>query len=1373
MILSSRVEEAAAAGDYPLALRLINQIMDMSGELVLDPRRHVYYPASRRAVQLLRNLPPAGVRIYEQLVNAEAAARFATAKKNADLGELRELFRRYPIAADWPDIGRELVARYLEDGTFADAVAVLREMESAGVPATIESRAQSIVALTMSGATSEALALMSGLANETAGATPAQAETIKRVSEWYQKRMKNSGERGITPLLQADLPWRAPLNGVEGAQTLSNDVTANAIGYHRALPLITAVTEGDTLVLRARGVLWAIDALTMTRRWQVVEPRFQETITQYNDWAFGGGATDDESSDPNLPPEARTLLHNALQHAVSTGAGFVYTIEPRSPTDAELTPQTNFPPAEPPHPNVLVARDALNGQPEWRVGADPADPLYGGSFQDVPQLVDDRLLVMVRTPGAKQELTLVALNPRDGKLLARATVVGPPFYLPATGGRAMLVVDESTIYIATGNGAVAALDRATLAWKWAATYSTANARMNRWFPWGGNQEEEPRREYSIDRPIVAADVLVVAAVDSAEILAFDRFDGRLRWRIDRREALALLGAVSEGVLIAGSTITCISPADGTTVAWRSVPLELTGRIAIDASSIFVPTRGGVLALDARNGRVIAAQHMDRVAPATDALAANLAIAAGSLMAAGPNEIAKYPDPVAVRTACEQRIAAPGDDPRARLALAWVRSQEHDFAGALELLEHLDATDTAVIAARDALLSTTFVALSRSSAGAEERLTWLRRAASLPLGDESASDLALLVGRTLEDAQRWSEALAHYKNAILHQRGGLLVPVGDGAYRRAAWLDATARIQVCLAKIPTAEADAFFEELAADAEKLNNPSMLERARRIVGTRAPSAEIDRALLMQIAAPELAADYLSASQTGLDDATRARLLLKRWEIHVALGALDAAHADREIWRRDFAAAATQPASDGTDDTDARRVEKLEWTMRKLEQALDVPFDEHFYRVWADNHCELILDAAPPRQTPGSFILTRDLGNRQIVLRGNSGDRRRVTADAVAGVSAPKAEEIDAGQLLVQRNENNAGPSRSCWPSAVFGQRAVLPVFGGIACVGLGPERAGGKRLWESPTGWTDIPLDFFERCAVSAAGVCFSPRGGRLELLDWSDGRPRWVRELGAVSAKRVMAAAHSVIVLTDDRDLLSIDAEYGERVARWASSNGSVLRAMVIDDVLVVRTEEAVSGFDPDTLDRKWSFPIQGTPCEPVIGRPWVLIRPREVEWSVVDVHTGRSVLQPLVHMDDSIMAVGADERLLFVATQTERNSGRTREAHVQAYDLDTAKQMFIVDVDDAAEMNATQLIAHERYIPVLTVSRGETRHGEAAEPHIRIVLIDKRGGTALPAQDIDRDFPSRRGPYCAPLLVASPTRMFVQMAGTTAAYGATK
>ena len=223
----------------------------------------------------------------------------------------------------------------------------------------------------------------------------------------------------------------------------------------------------------------------------------------------------------------------------------------------------------------------------------------------------------------------------------------------------MLVDDATTLYVCTGNGVIAALAREDLRWKWATVYPSSLAEHLGQLWW---QPLTTSAEPNVDVPIVVDDLLIVAPVDSGDVFALDRFDGRERWRLPRDEYPYVLGALAgvggssaTGLVLGGREVVCVDPErpDPEQPKWRSVPLKITGRAAIGRGLVFIPTDEGIVVLDGQTGKVLGDQDAGGIAEEGGTggprelerdMSANLVVAGAALLSVSLERIVKYPDP---------------------------------------------------------------------------------------------------------------------------------------------------------------------------------------------------------------------------------------------------------------------------------------------------------------------------------------------------------------------------------------------------------------------------------------------------------------------------------------------------------------------------------------------------------------------------------------------------------------------------------------------------------------------------------------------------------------------------------------------------------
>ncbi|MBL8880429.1 MAG: hypothetical protein JNG88_15050, partial [Phycisphaerales bacterium] len=482
-ILSSGVREAIQAGDIRLAIRRIEQVMQLSGELVASADGRTYQPVWRHARRLFAMLPPAGVETYRTMYDAEVSARFRDAQRQMDIAGLRDLFQHYPLASTAPEIGRDLATLLVDQGAYGESLEILREMEQSGFAPTAADRALRLVALTGIGA-------WPSVQREIDLAGGADAQRIDRrlapILEWVARKRAFAGEpndpSAVTPLLRASRRWDEPLTAPSSSGVEDDEALSSAAAQKGRWPLHQILVSDDLLLVRCRGAIWAMDELTLAVRWKATEAGAAAILRQSQSrdvrqirllGAAGIQILDaGDAPEADISGDARWLLFSHAGNSLSTDSRRVYSIESAGGQASESGGGDGR--------NELVARDRQSGSIVWRIGADPTGELYGAAFQDVPITVGGVLAAAVLY---QNELRVALLDPRDGRVLRATTVVGRPLYLPMEGGACRLTSDETTLYVSTGNGVVAAFSADTLHWKWASLYpSTAGSRFSDSWP---------------------------------------------------------------------------------------------------------------------------------------------------------------------------------------------------------------------------------------------------------------------------------------------------------------------------------------------------------------------------------------------------------------------------------------------------------------------------------------------------------------------------------------------------------------------------------------------------------------------------------------------------------------------------------------------------------------------------------------------------------------------------------------------------------------------------------------------------------------------------------------------------------------------------
>ncbi len=1450
LLLSGGVEEAIRQGEFRLAIELIEKLRELPPGLVPAPASRTYYPICRQAARLLAQLPPAGVALYRQLRDPEVETRLMRAAESADLAELRELFRAYAISSHWPRIGIELAAQLLDRGLYGEAVEVLREMHSAGAEPAADIESALLVALARAGARHSAERVLERLRRQ-ARSSPAEslALRVQKLEVWLEAARAGRPGDGSAPAarfephLDAGLEWSIPINPERDAEYWDDDASiAAAIELLRRPPLHRAVLERDVLLVRVRGTVHAFDAVTLTPRWTSRElipagSGVEGSDVQRRPSAFLDRVRLGRAERLEISRDTELLLHDSLRHALTTGFGLVFTVEAMAaaPPWAGGLPGTFGSVSGRPAANEIVARDVQTGRLMWRTGEQGSGPLAGVAFQDAPLAVGPHLLVPVQSD---EDLRLAVLDPSSGRLLHEVPIVGPPTRFTPAGGRCLLAADQTSVYVCTGNGVIAALRRDDYQWKWATVYpSTLSEHLGRFF-W---QPETPRSEPPSAAPILTDELLIVAPVDSNEIIALDRFDGREVWRVPRGQRHILVGAVAEGLVLADGGLISIDLADGRTIRWASVSLGICGRPAIHEERIFVPTFSGIVEIDGRSGKVVRDPFFQAVGADADGprmtdaierddgsnsvessgltgntsrwgaqhlagavLAANLIVAPEALFSVSPNRIVKFPDLQRARALYARRVRAPAGGPtsdsgreaaveksvesRHELGLAWLDVLDSAYHAAFQRLERLAPPDPGLRRARDELLVRVCTALAGLSDPGPQRLEWLRRATGLASRPHERATLHARMGRALEESGDVPTALAQYREMLLADSDEYLVTLDQGQRQVAGGLVAAEQLGRLLPALPDGLVTQLIDGLIRAADGLGRgTALLARLRDLPKDKRLRSRVEAALLLKKLPPELAVRYLpqAAGQTWSEDLfepeLQRRLCLARWETHVSLGMLEAARSDRRAWE--------QMAAGGPQHEEERaRVEGLELALRKLELAQPAPFTPALTRQWVLPRVELIFD---PRRAPAlrcGTVLVRRLEENTIdlVLLAKGTVLRRTEARLESQASSENSIPPAPGWGPWSSTDR-----ASSWPTISGEHCAVVALPGGLLCLGLGPERYAGGRIWERriPHWWIP-PAGFAETAASGTQGVYFTPRPDRVASIDWVDGRLRWQRDLPGHRVERLWLAGDRVIIATAERELFTVESSTGGDF-RQGPAETSAWRGMEVvgsteerpgaggaGAVVVGWSSEHIVGLDAATFAPLWSLKDHTISRWAVAipsggAAPSVLLyrNPRHGGWAGLDVRRGAHLFEAALPALDSVSAVAIEDGVCLIAGETGAEGEAAVRSFLAAFDLEQGgRLLWSTTVETLARINATQLLAHREYIPVvLVLARPGSEAPEAGT--MELVFVRKRDGAMveLPQGGIGRFFAGAAagGPVT---VLATTGRILVQGFGQLVAFG---
>ncbi|MCH7719562.1 MAG: PQQ-binding-like beta-propeller repeat protein, partial [Planctomycetes bacterium] len=498
------------------------------------------------------------------------------------------------------------------------------------------------VALAHSGDTAGAQALLTdliataGAGSDTGGSRPVGtsgtrfAFTIRATETWISARRRpgRPDDRNSWTLDGASWPTRgggADRSGIMSAvlapqlqQSQSFDLSNRPLihlGFgdrtarhaHRSrIPALHPCVEGGRLYVKSDAALVALDLETLSPIWSV--PRGSDVQGRLEEWARARTASLYQRMFPSQPGDDAELTTDYVTAALSVYHGQVYSIE-RSGIGRDLAAGEVHDSVRPNIPTIdsgavhgtrLIAYRAETGTIVWQRGrtGDAADPLGRVEFLAPPILVAGLLwtpiLDLGGSAGARNELSMVALDPRSGQQiqrvmlcsLSRTTGSRPSALYPAAA--------EHTLYIPTGHGLLLAMDAEQGVVRWASRYDS--------HPSTASNVRRPRSslgpgQWLCSPPVVCGGAVVLAPVDGRQVMAFDRSDGHRLWSVEAPiESEYILAGTADTVILGGEVIEALDATSGA-VRWTTRIPPPTGRGALSGARIYLPTLDGLVVID--------------------------------------------------------------------------------------------------------------------------------------------------------------------------------------------------------------------------------------------------------------------------------------------------------------------------------------------------------------------------------------------------------------------------------------------------------------------------------------------------------------------------------------------------------------------------------------------------------------------------------------------------------------------------------------------------------------------------------------------------------------------------------------------------------
>lgn len=766
--LFERAQEGINRRDWKFALDSLQRIIDdpqgsllprdMGGERAFT----LFESARRRAVRQVADLPPQGLTAYRQLHDGQAKGMLRRAQDGHDEALLRLVAERY-LLTRYGDDAVDLLASWLLDaGRPGEVVSLLTDLielvpdsdvpESFVVAKLAAARAElgqvAFAKTIVADYRSRADAVPSWFdrvddvitsGSEAAGPGLSPSEAAASVDWSWPMRGGSLTRQGLMPAISPTVtdspPWSHRLPG--RASTVWDRVHDAEAGERLQLPTPGFVVAGDKLIVRQPGGCVALDMEDLSPIWTYPDPSSMGV-----DAAMAVGQTGS--------PDAREPFSHYPAGSISVSHGLAFIIErsgvgklpPGYDEDAATIVQSRSALNQNSRENGrIIAIDVNTGEAVWERGRTRLidDPLGRASVRSAPVAVGDELWA---TYINQRDLYVAVLDPTNGATIDTIALCAMPNAGPDAGLSLDLAQADGLVYVPTEYGVLFAIDVDDHTVRWAVRYGDGPAqapmltRVQRRNFGQANQPvtlatRDATRVWLSSPPVVAGGLVLLAATDQSELLAFSAAFGTSVWSASSDGASYVIGADGRYVWLGGRTVSCLSLVDGS-VVWTT-PLDETpsGRAVISGDAIHVPTSAGLITLHAATGELSGRQLLVNA----NAPLGNLLCTDAALLSIEPSSVRKFPDTGGPFLAALEAFRRKPGSVIPTLRLAWMQHLRGDSDAALQTLSTIQEDklrgDSRRLSAVARLQVEALLTLAQSESG-ESALTHLATARDVAL-----------------------------------------------------------------------------------------------------------------------------------------------------------------------------------------------------------------------------------------------------------------------------------------------------------------------------------------------------------------------------------------------------------------------------------------------------------------------------------------------------------------------------------------------------------------------------------------------------------------------------------------------------------------
>jgi outer membrane protein assembly factor BamB len=248
----------------------------------------------------------------------------------------------------------------------------------------------------------------------------------------------------------------------------------------------------------------------------------------------------------------------------------------------------------------LVCLDLNRGEGKllWKVDAAAIDPQ--SAFEGSPLVDRGRAYIAARKGRPRMQTDVVCLEAESGRRLWSRSVCAAVEDIGQSGGllsHQLLTAGDDAVFLATGLGAIAAVEAEDGSLRWIVTYES-----------GERDSPSNQHDHRENAPCLFAQNVVVAAPgDSHKLFAFDSRCGTTLWRRVLPGGVEHLLGVKDGVLIvSGESLWGLSLATGEPiwqVGWTDPASFGFGRGILAGDVVYWPTREDIYVVEQSTGRL--------------------------------------------------------------------------------------------------------------------------------------------------------------------------------------------------------------------------------------------------------------------------------------------------------------------------------------------------------------------------------------------------------------------------------------------------------------------------------------------------------------------------------------------------------------------------------------------------------------------------------------------------------------------------------------------------------------------------------------------------------------------------------------------------